>query len=128
MNERGGIITGWLFRVVVGLALFGVLAFEGGAVIVAIVGADSAARTAAQDGVAEYARAHRLEPARKEAEAAAKREGAKLVDFRADAAGAGGQSRATAVVEKEAKTIFIHRIPFLKRFTRPRSDSTAYFT
>lgn len=126
MNDRGGIITGWLVKLVLGLAVFGVLTFEAGAVIVSIVGADGASRVAAQDGVAEYARSHNAEEARKDAAAAAVREGATLVEFTADSQGVSSQERATATVEKKAKTLFIHRIGFLRRFTHPRSDSTAY--
>lgn len=125
-GERGGIVVGWLVRVLLGIALTGVLIFEAGAVIVATVAADNAARLAAQDGVAEFARSHDEQLARKDAQAQAQREETTIVGFSADAAGVGGQERVTVTVEKRAKTLFIHRIGFLRRFTRVRSTSRAF--
>jgi hypothetical protein len=125
-SERGGIVTGWLFRIVFGLALTGVALFEAGSVIFSTVQADNAARTAAQEAVATYARAHDVEAARADADREAAREGAVVVSFSADSEGVGGQSRVTVVVERPAKTLIINHIGPLKRFTHPRASSTAY--
>ena len=124
--ERGGIVTGWLLKIVFGIALSGVALFEAGAVIVATVQADNAARSAAQEAVAAYAHAHDADAARAAAEKQAAQEGAVVIAFSADASGAGGQSRVTLTVERRAKTLFIHKIGPLKRFTRARATTTAY--
>lgn len=125
-RERGGIVTGWLARIAVGIALAGVLLIEAGAIIVTIVNADNAAQSAAREAVVTYAHSHDRAAAQKSAERQAAAEGATLVEFSADASGAGGQSRVTVTVRKRARTIFVHRIGFLKRFTTATATNTAY--
>lgn len=126
--EHGGIVIGWLLRVIVSIALFGVLVFEAGAVIVANVDADSAARNAALEAVHTYDDAKNYKAAKKDAEEVAKQEGAVVVAFDANTDGVGGQARVTVTVEKQAATLFIHKIGFLKRFRSARATSRAFGT
>lgn len=124
--ERGGIVTGWLLKIVLVSALVGVALFEAGAVVFATLQASNAATSAANEAVATYARAHDARAARADAERLAAREGAVVISFSADASGAGGQSRVTVVVEKRAHTLFIQKIGPLRRYTRARAGSTSY--
>jgi mannitol-specific phosphotransferase system IIBC component len=126
MRGEDGIIVGWILRIVVGVAIAGLLLFEAGAVVIATVNADNAARSAAQEAVATYAHSHNLEDAKKDAQKQAAAEDAVVVEFSATSAGAGGQSSATVTVRKTAKTLFIHKIGFLKRFASSTATSTAY--
>ncbi len=125
-GERGGILIGWFLRVFVGLAVAGVLLFEGAAIVIANVGADNASRTAAQEAVGVFAHSRDVRAARAEAEKIVRREGSVLVGFSADDAGAGGQERVNVTVAREAKTLFIHRIGPLRRFVRVRSSARAF--
>jgi hypothetical protein len=126
-GERG-IVLGWILRIVVGVALAGVLLYEAGAVIVAAVNADNAARSAAQEAVSTFARDHDAVAAKADADRQAAAEGAVVTAFHVDAAGPGGQSRVTLTVRKIAKTLFIQRIPGLKRYVVQSASSTAYST
>ena len=126
--ERGGIVTGWLLKLVIWLAVAGFLLFEVGAMVVASVAADNAARAAATEAVDTYAHGHDFDAAQKAAITKAGEEGAEMVSFTADANGAGGQSRAVVVVRRHAKTLFLHRFSFLRRFTEPTASATAYRT
>lgn len=126
MSARGGIVLGWLVKIVASIALAGVLLFEAGAVVIATVNADNAARAAAKESVDIFADTHDVRRARAEAEQLAAREGAAVIAFAADSEGVGGQERVTVTVEKKAKTIFIHKIGFLKRFARARTTARAF--
>ncbi|MCA1833794.1 MAG: hypothetical protein ABR548_03280 [Actinomycetota bacterium] len=125
-HERGGIVTGWLIKIVLVLALTGVALFEAGSVIFAGFQASNAATNAANEAVATYARAHNRDDALAEAQRLASHEGATVVSFSASVVRATDQSVVTVVAERQAKTLFIHKIGFLKRFTRSRASSTAY--
>jgi hypothetical protein len=126
LSDERGIVLGWIIRIILGIALAGVLLYEGGAVVISSVNADNAARSAAQEAVATFAHSHNLDEAKKDAAKQAAAEGAVLVSFSADSKGVGGQSQATVTVRKTAKTLFIHKIGFLKRFSTTTATSTAY--
>ena len=121
-------MLGWIVRIVVGVALAGVLLFEAGAVLVAAVNADTAARSAAQEAVATYAHDHDARAAKADADRQAAAEGAVVTSFDAGPAGTGEQSRVIVTVRKTAKTLFIQHIPGLKRYVQQSASSTAYST
>jgi hypothetical protein len=125
-SDQRGIVLGWIVRIILGIALAGVLLYEAGAVVITSVNADNAARSAAQEAVTTYAHSHNLDEAKKDAQKQAAEEGAVVVAFQADSNGLGGQSHVTVTVRKIAKTLFIQRIGFLKRFTISNATSTAY--
>lgn len=110
--ERGGIVIGWLMRLVVSLAIVAVGAYEGGAVIVAHVQSDSAATDVAEEAALAYAHAHDVDQARTAAEDKATTEGATLVRFSVDA----GAKTVTVRVEKKARTLFLQRLSFTKKW------------
>jgi hypothetical protein len=126
MRDERGIIVSWIIKIVLGVALAGVLLFEAGAIVIATVNADNAARSAAQEAVATYANTKNLEEAKKDAQKLAAAVDAVVIEFSANAGGAGGQASATVKVRKDAKTLFVHRIGFLKKYASPTATSTAY--
>jgi hypothetical protein len=117
MSERGDIVLGWLLKLVISLAIFGVVAFEAGAVIVAHVTADGTANDVVNEAAFVYARGSDAEAAEKAAAEEATRAGARLIAF--EVASDGGTVSVTVL--KEAKTIFLHRISATKSWTEARS-------
>jgi hypothetical protein len=126
MHDERGIILNWILRIFLGVALAGLILYEAGAVVIATVNADNAARSAAQEAVSTFSHSHNVEEAKKDAQKQAAAEDAVVVDFQASSAGAGGQESVTLTVRKKAKTLLIHKIGFLKRFASSTATSTAY--
>lgn len=112
MNERGGIITGFFLKLVVGLALLGIVLFEAGAVIAAKVQVDGVAVTAAQDAAAQYGKDQNIDSARAVAAQDCTTSGATLVSI--DVSSDGGI--VTVTVRKIAKTFLIQHIGPLARW------------
>lgn len=110
-SETGGIVTGWIFRILVIMALFGVLLYEAGAVIVAKVSVDQTAGEAASEAGVAYGTAG-LARAKREAKRVANRNGARLVDVRR----LPGREILEVTLSKEAPVLLIDRIGFLKDF------------
>jgi nitrogen fixation protein FixH len=127
-NGERGIVLGWILRIVMGVALAGVLLYEAGAVIVAAIDADTAARSAAQEAASTYARNQDAAAARADADHEASLEGSAVTAFRAGASAAPGQWVVTVTVRKSAKTLFIQHIPGLRRYVVQTASSTAYST
>lgn len=120
-GSSGGIIVSWLVKVVAGLLLVGLVAFEAGAIVIAKVGADGTAQTAALEAGLSYGRDRDPEHAEAEAESKAEQGGATLVSFGVS----GDGETVTVTVERHAKTFIVHRISSLARFTRVRATATA---
>jgi hypothetical protein len=118
VNQRGDIVLGWLVKLIVSLAIVGVVAFEGGAVVVAHVGADSAANDASGEAAISYSHRHDLDAAKEAAEESARMSGARVVGFVIAADG----KAVIVTVEKKAHTII------LQRLGATRSWSTAQAT
>lgn len=119
--QRGGIITGWLLRLVLGLVLLGLVFFEAGSVVVARVGVDGTAQTAAREAALIYGTSRNPDAARSEAEKAAVQGGARLVEFTIASDG----KEVTVTLERIAKTFVIHKIGPLKKYTTTRASDTA---
>lgn len=115
-RDDGGIVTGWLLKLVLTLALFAVVAFEAGAVVIARVQADGIAVDAAREAGAEYFRTDSVEKARDAAEAVALRRNAEVVSF----AVAEDRQSVSVTIEKRARTTFIQAIDPLERFATAR--------
>lgn len=109
-SERGGIVIGWLARVVLGLLVLGLVAFEAGAVIVAKVSVDSAADAAAIEASAEYARTRNAEGACEEASKKAAQGGARVTNCVVSSDG----QFVSVTAEKIARTWIIQRLGSLK--------------
>jgi hypothetical protein len=111
-GERGGIITGFFFRMILMFAILGLAVFEAGAIIVTHVAVDGIATDAAREAAVTYDRsAGSIRLARAECERLAERASAVCVKLTV----ADGAVR--ALVRKEASTLIIHRIGPLQRFT-----------
>lgn len=116
-RENGQIILGWLVKLLIGLTIFGVVAFEAGAVIAARVQVDGIAVDAAREAALLYGNRKSARDAEQIAREFAERSDARLVGF----AVSGDKKRVTVTVEKRASTIFVHRIGGLKRYSVARS-------
>ena len=117
MSERGDIVLGWLLKLVISLAIVGLGAFEGGAVLVAKVGADGVANDVANEAAVVYAGRSDAEAAEKAAADEASRAGARLIRFEVSSDG----RNVSVTVLKKAKTIFLHRIDATKSWTEARA-------
>jgi len=117
VRERGDIVIGWLLKLVISLAIVGLVAFEGGAIVVARVQADGTANDVANEAAIVYARGANAEAAEKAAEAEAAHAGVTLVRF--DVAPDGRSISVT--VEKDAKTLVLQRISATRSWTEARS-------
>jgi hypothetical protein len=116
-TEQGGIVTGWIFKLLISLALVGVVAFEAGAVIVARVTVDGVASEAAGEAASAYARGQNAGAAEAIAKEYAASHGATMVGFTIE-----NQGRAvTVTVEKRARTILLHRIGATEKWTVART-------
>lgn len=117
VNERGDIVIGWLLKLVISLALVGLVAFEGGAIVVAKVQADGTANDVANEAAVVYARGANADAAEKAAEAEATHAGVELVAF--DVSDDGRSISVTVL--KKAKTLFLQRLDATKSWTEARS-------
>ena len=116
-SERGGIVTGWLFKLILSLAVFGVVAFEVGAIVVAKATIESTAGDALREAVEAYRPSSDLDLAEKAALAEVQRKGAVLEAFRYDP----GTTEIIITVSKEANTLFLHRIGFAEDWAIARA-------
>ncbi|HJR18690.1 MAG TPA: hypothetical protein VJ922_03135 [Actinomycetota bacterium] len=116
-DERGGIVTGWLLKLVLSLAIFGVVAFEAGAIVVAKVTIESVAGDVLSEAREAYRPAEDAEQAEKAARAVAERNDAVLESF--DVVDNG--SAIVVTVSKKAKTLLVHRIGFAEDWAIARS-------
>jgi len=123
-SERGGIITGWLLKLVVSLAVVGVFAFEAGAVIVARVTVDTVAGDAAGEAASAYGRTGSADDARSAAVEYVHSHGGSMTGF---TIAPDGRS-ISVTVEKRAKTLFLHRIGFSKSWAIARSTRSRAVT
>jgi hypothetical protein len=105
-SERGGIITGWLLKLVVSLAIFGLVAFEAGAIVVAKVTIEDIAGDAVAAAAHEYGTTKNQDAAEKAAREVAESKGAVLEAFSVVENG----KAVVVTLSKPAKTLFVHRI------------------
>ena len=117
VDERGDIVIGWLMKLVISLAIVGLVAFEGGAILVAKVQADGIANDVASEAAIVYARGADADAAEKAARAEAEHAGVEFVAF---AVVNDGRSISVTVLKK-AKTLFLQRIDSTKSWTEARS-------
>lgn len=112
-RERGQIVLSWLIKVVLGLGLAGMLLFEVVGVLLARGTAADTASKAAQEAGFTYRDTGSVERAEETAEEYAEKEGAEFISLSVDS-----EDRLTTVtVRKRAKTLFIHRIKVLRKYT-----------
>lgn len=120
-RERGDIVIGWLVKLIVSIAIVGVVAFEAGAVVVSRVTAESAANDVANEASFVVARSGGFDEAEEAARVEAARQGVVLITFEV-LPGNGNDQIIHVVVEKKAKTLLLQRISWTKSWTVVRTD------
>jgi hypothetical protein len=112
-SERGGIVGGWLLKIVLAFVIFALAVFEAGSIILARVEVDRAAIEASQEAGLECGRSGSSAKAREAAQTVAARHEAHVIGAVHCDTHAGLVS---VTLERPAKTILIGHIPGLKRF------------
>jgi hypothetical protein len=116
-DARGGIILGWIVKIIVLLAILGAASFETGAIIVSKVTADRVAIDAAQEAGQVYATSHDIDKARAAAKQVASKDNVTVLDVHAIADG----KYVEVTCSKKASTFLVQHIGFLRRFATARS-------
>jgi hypothetical protein len=116
-SARGGIVLGWIFKIIVLLAILGVASFETGAIIVSKVTADRVAIDAAQEAGSVYAGSRDIDKAKDAAKQIAAKDGVTVLDVHLIAEGRYIQ----VTVSKKASTFLVQHVGFLKRFAAAKS-------
>ncbi len=121
-DERGGIVTGWLLKIVVSLAVLGFSVFEAGSVIFAKVSVERIAKETAEGAALEYGRTSSSAKTQEVAERIAERQEAEVVGkievFR-------DLDQVRVTVRKTANTILLSRIGFLRDLTEHTATHNA---
>jgi Flp pilus assembly protein TadG len=110
-GEAGGIVTGWLLRIVVVLLVLAAGVFEAGAVAVNTITVDDAAREVARVAALTYSGDRDLDAAFDAGTQAARERGVRLREVEVDG------DRLSVTVESSAPTLLIHRLEPLAGFT-----------
>jgi hypothetical protein len=111
-GQQGGIVTGWLLRLVATMAVLALIVFEVGAVVVASVDADSAAGEVARAATVAYRSTGSLVEAEASGQAVADGRSVELVRLDEDGA------ELVVVVERAAGTLVLHRFGVTEDLTR----------
>jgi hypothetical protein len=124
-GDERGIITGFIVRTIVVLALLALVIEEGGQVIAAQIKAQSVSRAAAQAGADAWHRTHDFRRAKLAAVTAAEAvdNEAALTSFTI-----GEDGSATATAEVVAHTVAVKRVSFLRRFGVQKASDTETFS
>jgi hypothetical protein len=107
-REGGGIITGWLFQLLVILAVISLVVYEVAAIGVATVGVDEDARDASRAALVSYQTDRSLPLAREAAGAATTSEHTEVVSVTE----ANGELVIT--LRRRARTLLVHRVAALQ--------------
>lgn len=114
-------MVSWLLKLVIGFAIAGVILFEVVGVVLARGTAADTASKAAQEAGFTYRDTGDVELAKVTAKAYCENEGAEFIDLTVDA-----EDRTTTVtVRKKARTLFIHNIGPLKKYTSSTETQSA---
>ena len=116
-SARGGIVLGWIFKIIVMLAILAAASFETGAIIVSKVTADRVAIDAAQEAGQVYASSHDLDKAKAAAKQVAAKDDVTVVEV----VPISGGRYVQVTVSKKASTFLCQHIGFLKRFSVAKS-------
>jgi hypothetical protein len=124
-RDERGVITGFIVRTIVMLAVLALVIEEGGQVIAAQIRAQSVSRAAAQAGADAWHSTHDFRRAKLAAVTAAQvvDEEAALTSFTI-----GQDGSATATAEAVAHTVVVKRVSFLRRFGIQKASDTERFS
>ena len=120
-NERGLIVLGWIFKIIVLLAILGAASFETGAIIVSKGTADRVAIDAARDAGQVYGDTQDLAKAEQAAKDDAAKDHATVTRVRP----INGGHSIEVTVTKKASTFLVQHIGFLKRYATASSTHSA---
>jgi hypothetical protein len=112
-QQQGGIITGWLFQLVMILAVISLIVYEVVAIGVATVSADDAARDGAHAAGAAYRSERSLTSAREAAEGAVSSDAAEIVSLTEV------DGELVITLRMRARTLLVHRIGALEGLATP---------
>ena len=113
-------ITGWLLKVVITIAVLGFIGFEGGSPLITRAQVDGAAHDAADDAGHEYFQSKSADRAREVAQEIADKEGVILEEFSVDQAGT-----VTVKVFKEARSVLLKKLDATRSWTEVRVTATS---
>lgn len=116
LQERGDIITGWLVQLLAVLAVIALIAYEVLAIGITAVSADDTAREVARAARDAY-RTGDLLTAQVAAQEVSRTHGVDVVSVEIDG------DDVVVVVEKQAKTLLVHRVGFLDDLSTQRATS-----
>jgi hypothetical protein len=106
------VITGWLVKIVIVVALLGVGVLEAGSPLITRAQVDGAAHDAADDAAAEFFQSRSVDNAHDVAEHVAAKDGAKLESFDLDPA----TGTVTVKLVKEARSIVLKKFKQTKNW------------
>jgi hypothetical protein len=98
-------ITGWLFKIVITVAVLGLVAFEGGSPLITRAQVDGTAHDAADDAAAEYFQRKDPDGAKAVAQQIADKDKATLEDFAIDPA----TGQVTVRMFKQARSVVLKK-------------------
>lgn len=110
-TEQGEIITGWIFKLVLVVAVLGFVAYEGLSIVVTTVALDDNAREVARAARDAYRVEPSLEEAAERAQQVADLHGAELVELEEDG------DELILTLQRQAPTLVLHRIGPLEDLT-----------
>lgn len=113
-QDSGAIVLGWLTKLAATIALVGLIAFDGVSLVQAHFSAADRAGTYASSAAEKYQGTKDINAAYAEAEAAAQIDG-DSVDIQGFSVTPDGHAHLT--LRHSAKTLWMHKIGFLKKFT-----------
>lgn len=122
VRDERGIIVSWLVKIVLGLAVFGVIAYDAGSIIVNYFNLDSKAEEIAVDLSTDIASGTQLSARDVEARAkqVAKTSGARLMRAELDEAGV-----LHIELRRRANTLLVGRVGAIQDWARADVDATA---
>ena len=114
MRDSGSIVLGWLTKLAVTLAVLGLLAFDGIALVTTTFSATDQANAVASVAAETYKRTHDVQMAYNDAvtEAAKNNETVEAKTFQAQPT----DGHITLRIHKKATTLWLHKVGFLKKY------------
>lgn len=117
MSDAGSIVLGWLTKLVVTMAILGLLAFDGIALVVAGFNAADQASTAASLAADDFKTSKNPAQACQVALVEAVKDGDTLNCSDPKAFQINAEGQVTVLLHRTATTLWMHRVSFLKKYT-----------
>ncbi|MDP9297012.1 MAG: hypothetical protein M3O88_10010 [Actinomycetota bacterium] len=121
LDSESGLVGKTLVVLLIVIAVVGVVALDGGAIVVTKLGVSDAAQQASFDGAERYKATGDIREAESAANATASGQGAKLVRFVLNKS----TGAVTVTLTKKAPTIFVQRLSFTKKWGQIKVTDTS---